>query len=245
MSSTPTQSTNSKSCYEVEEVNFEGVTVTGIQQRFFYDNKKAYVVKKFKVDSCVIELATVETSSAIDGVIEFNQGGVIEFDIEKSTVYQTSNLNPKYVTKYNNSIVPDNAIPDYTACKFWTYKNNTFYKVATDQWHNGGRIAQKASTMTVDIENNIWVDCAPSGGSILRRLFGGKKSSDFAAATIAHNTYWLNGDNEDNSSYDKTESPTPLTTDPNFKDAANGDFTPQGADQVANKTGDPRWFETN
>ena len=33
-----------------------------------------------------------------------------------------------------------------------------------------------------------------------------------------------------------------LQTDPAFVDPANGDFTPTGAEQVAKKTGDPRWF---
>ena len=31
--------------------------------------------------------------------------------------------------------------------------------------------------------------------------------------------------------------------DPAFTDPANGNFTPTGADQVARKTGDPRWWK--
>ncbi|MBQ4029662.1 MAG: DUF5123 domain-containing protein, partial [Prevotella sp.] len=55
-----------------------------------------------------------------------------------------------------------------------------------------------------------------------------------------NNTYWFNGAPEDTGEYDGTG--TALTTDPAFKDAADGDFTPTGEAQVAAKTGDPRWF---
>ena len=44
----------------------------------------------------------------------------------------------------------------------------------------------------------------------------------------------------DTNSYDTSNNA--LQTDPAFVDAANGNFTPTGADQVARKTGDPRWW---
>ena len=58
------------------------------------------------------------------------------------------------------------------------------------------------------------------------------------------NTYWHDGaDNSKNeSSYDNGYI---LTTDPAFVNAAQGDFTPQGAEQIQKQTGDPRWYVTN
>ena len=58
--------------------------------------------------------------------------------------------------------------------------------------------------------------------------------------TDEKNTYWFDGAAFSETGYNGDAG---LQTDPNFKDAANGDFTPQGADQVANKTGDPRWLK--
>ena len=57
-----------------------------------------------------------------------------------------------------------------------------------------------------------------------------------------NNTYWNNGAKTDQGNYDTSD--TQLETDPGFADPENGDFTPTGADQVAKKTGDPRWFIT-
>ena len=54
---------------------------------------------------------------------------------------------------------------------------------------------------------------------------------------VADNTYWYDGADA-GEKYDKEV----LTTDPNFKNAAAGNFTPQGEEQVAKKTGDPRWL---
>ena len=58
------------------------------------------------------------------------------------------------------------------------------------------------------------------------------------------NTYWWGGENVADSQIcdGGDNSGTALTTDPAFADPANGDFTPTGADQVANQTGDPRWY---
>jgi hypothetical protein len=56
---------------------------------------------------------------------------------------------------------------------------------------------------------------------------------------FSQNTYVYNGKIGE-ADYDK--SGTALSTDPNFVDAANANFTPQGADQLQYLTGDPRWL---
>ena len=40
--------------------------------------------------------------------------------------------------------------------------------------------------------------------------------------------------------YDQTG--TIVAGNPGFKDAANGDFTVSGANQIASRNGDPRWL---
>ena len=235
----PLLEANGKGAYVVDNVTIKDVTVKGIQSFVYYDNKKKYVVMDFTIDNSVLELAT---TSAIDAAVNFNAGGAINFTIQNSTVYQTGASNVNYFTKYNNSVVPDNGIEGYTACNFWTYKNNTFYKVASNQWHNGGRIAQKASTMTVDVENNIWVDCAD--GQILRRMFAQKSFSTFVSGSVVNaNTFLKDGSPVDQGNYGNGSD---LTSDPGFADAAGGDFTLAfTSEQWAQKTGDPRWLDAD
>ncbi|MBR7066349.1 MAG: DUF5123 domain-containing protein, partial [Prevotella sp.] len=118
------------------------------------------------------------------------------------------------------------------------YENNTFYNVAkTGQWGNYSGFAGRNTSYWRMIKN-IFVDCG--NGQIARRYLGGR--GDQATATFELNTYWFNGAAEDTGNYDN--SGTALASDPQFKDAENADFTVQGADQIANKTGDPRWLDT-
>ena len=241
MSTTPAVAANGKGSFMVD-ITIKDVTVNDVKSRFFYDNKKKYVAEHFSIDNCVIKLATAAT---VDGAIEFNQGGVMNFTMTNSTVYQTGEANVNYFTRYNNSIVPDNAIEGYETCNFWTYKNNTFHKISGNQWHNGGRIAQKASTMVVDIENNIWVDCC---NDILRRMFGGnKKFSDFKEGSVlANNIFNKDGAVADQGSYGNGSDINGVVA---FTDAANGDFNGNcklaiGAAAPEGKVGDPRWNVT-
>ena len=96
------------------------------------------------------------------------------------------------------------------------------------------------NTSNYDITNNIFVDCG--SGQVPRRITG--RISDAAVNNFAYNTYWFDGAPEtegfSTNSYDK--SGNALQSDPAFVDAANGNFTPTGAEQVARKTGDPRWW---
>jgi hypothetical protein len=55
------------------------------------------------------------------------------------------------------------------------------------------------------------------------------------------NTYWADGAAESGSeSYD--DSGKILTTDPALVNPDAGNLTPQGAEQLSYKTGDPRWL---
>ncbi|MDE6556964.1 MAG: DUF4957 domain-containing protein, partial [Duncaniella sp.] len=84
-----------------------------------------------------------------------------------------------------------------------------------------------------------WVDC---GKDIIRRMAGGRFGGN-APLTFAYNTYFENGENlaESEAGYDK--SGTILTTNPDFADAAAGDFTIGASTQQAEfQTGAPKWL---
>ncbi|MBP5712199.1 MAG: DUF5123 domain-containing protein, partial [Prevotella sp.] len=89
-----------------------------------------------------------------------------------------------------------------------------------------------------DVQKNIWVDC---GTDIIRRMAGGRFNGN-NPMTFAFNTYFNAGEDrsESEASYDNIGNI--LTSDPGIADAANGDFTISGEQQIANQTGDPRWL---
>ena len=76
-----------------------------------------------------------------------------------------------------------------------------------------------------------------------------KLATEFEAGNVSCDVVWLAEPSGliDFKSQDRLlqyNSPFAEGIDPQFKDAENADFTVQGADQIANKTGDPRWLDT-
>lgn len=238
----PKEELNGKSAMYIEYVNINDLQVDSVKSFFFYDSNKKYVFNNFNVYNCKIMLKTAETTEA---AFEFKAGGALAFNIQNSTVYQVGEKNVNYFTKYHNSIVPDNGVEDYEGSNFFTYRNNTFYNVAASgQWHNGGRIAQKCKLMTVNIEKNIWANCA---ANLLRRMFGGsKKITDFTKESVLDKNTFGKYDAEgkwtveDQGSYGNNSD---LTTDPEFADVEKGDFH-LGKKTLQNgfQAGDAEWI---
>ena len=98
----------------------------------------------------------------------------------------------------------------------------------------------RRNTSNYDLPIYIFVHCG--NVQVPRRLTGRINTS--AVNNWGYNTYWYNGAPEtegfSTNTYDLSNNA--LQTDPAFVDAANGNFTPTGAEQVARKTGDPRWW---
>ena len=223
--------------YGISNILLKNVTLTGVKNSIIYDNDKKYCVVDLTIDDCVIGLATEATMN--QAIISFKQGGVKDFAMKNSTVYQTAEAENNYFLRYNNSARLDRyGFDKNTETQSISYLNNTFYNVNKNgQWGNYGGIAGQAYS-EFHVVGNIWVDCG--NGQISRRLLGGRNASSYTTCEFNNNTYWFNGAAETgNTNYD---AGTQLATDPAFKDAANADFTPTGADQVSKKTGDPRWF---
>ena len=103
------------------------------------------------------------------------------------------------------------------------------------QWGNYNGYAGR-NTSDWNMKDNIFVDCG--SGQITRRYLGGRQNQ--ATAIFANNTYWWEGASENPSGYDNTG--THIQEDPLFANPANGDFTVGGAEQIAKRTGDPRWL---
>lgn len=238
MSKTPDENKkNSNNYYQIEEsLVFQNLNVIGLKSRFIYDGGIQYSMKTVLIDNCLIELNT-ETENRF---IAFNTGGIKDFIMTNSTVYQTNpTTNITYFIQYNNG-ANRKRLGYETENTSVTFKHNTFYKVGTSNWANYTGLQNNTDYV---IENNIWVDCGGSG-EIARRVLGNGRLNADCTASWARNTYWTNGAVKDQSQYDtSTDENAPLTTDPAYTDPENGNFTPTGAQQVQYKTGDLRWFE--
>ena len=238
MSATPSAekiTANNQDTYCVSNVSINNVTINDVKGSLFYDNNIKYRVDDFTIDNVVVKLN--ESAVNWESVIAFQAGGSKAFTIKNSTVYGTGTNVSKYFFRYaSNGRLDRLGYDKNTEIQSWTYTNNTFYNLlkSDGQWGNG---QNGQSYMAYYVENNIWYNCGDANQSILSRLGFGRIATEHKS--FVKNTFF-NGD-KDNSAKETLETDA-LTTDPNFKDAANGDFTIGASTaQAKEKTGDPRW----
>ena len=225
----PTNSTdNPPSPYYVikELIKIDGVTATGLTKNFFADNAKNYIYDTFTINNSIIQYKT-------QGNVVLNMAAsmAVHFNITNSTFYAKtagsgnfialSGKRPWQITGYENET--GKLVCDH----------NTFYNIAkSKQFLNTNTL--KGQKYLYEMNSNIFVD------SSNKKIYGNMTNNKKQVTTDEKNTYWFDGAAFSETNYNGDAG---LQSDPNFKDAANGDFTPQGADQVANKTGDPRWLK--
>jgi archaellum component FlaF (FlaF/FlaG flagellin family) len=244
---TPVVAANTKGFYEVDNFAIKNVNVKNIKSYVYDDNKNAFAFAEFAVENCVFEFAN--TKQDIDAPFRFQAGGPVKFILKNNTMYQKGTKNNRYFVKISSGNFPDKAFEAFAGPYVWDIEGNTFYQTiahgdgAKMAFINGGRVGNNFAKTSITIKKNIFIDCAGSE-SFLKDLFGGKSTDSdrakFVKIDTDLNTYRTDGTAIDVSKYDKGMI---LTTDPSFKDAANGDFT-LGATtaQARMKTGDPRWL---
>jgi hypothetical protein len=209
--------------------------VKGLKQRLFWDNNQMYAIGTLLIKDCVIEQ---NTTSSIQ-LIRSQKAVIKDLSLVNSTFYNKQ-INGGYFIQLQGAqitkVLPNeetwaNANLLITNCTFWQVVKN-------DQMGNyGNNFAQKGNTIT--ILNSIFVDCGNK--AVVRRLGGGNAN---ATLTCGFNTYWFNGTftATELTTTPKDASGTHIETDPQLKDPANGDFTVGGSEQIAKRTGDPRWL---
>lgn len=215
----------------IESCDFTG----GVKQYFIYDGGQAYYLSSLTISDCRIELNATSSSYY---VFRFNSGFIMTFTMENCTMWELG-VSRDYFLRYSSGR-PTNINSSYRSTV--AYTNNTFYNVCySGQWGNYSGLGAR-DYCTWIATDNIWVDCG--GGAVMRRLLGGQNSNmSNATVTINHNTYWYDGElasgEVGDSGYDRSN--THLTTDPDFVNPPY-DFTPQGAQQLQYRTGDPYWL---
>lgn len=218
--------------YFINDIQLINCNIKDVPQ-IIYDNKVKYCAANVLIDNCVISLNNKAADKKT--AIYFAEGFANNLTIKNTTV-SSKGTDQDYFLRYNNSGRCDRAGFESNSIN---YESCTFYNVAkAGQWGNYNGFAGRATSLW-KMTNNIFVDCG--NGQVARRYVGSR--GDQATATFDNNTYWFEGAAEDTGNYDT--SSTIITTDPALKDPANGDFTPTGEAQLAAKTGDPRWLETD
>ena len=237
---------NGKDYYGIGKVAFNNVKVTGLKNSIFYDNNKKYCVVDFTIDNSVFQLATEAVNN--EALISFQQGGIKDLTVNKSTIYGNNTV-AKYFVRYNNSARLDRYGFDVsetsTEYMTMTYTDNTFYGVlkSDGQWGNYNAV-QGYARAKFDVQNNIWYNC---GKDIIRRMAGGRFNGS-NPMTFANNAYFNEDKNisASEASYDKSE--TIYQGELAFEDAAAGKFNvtltlAEGA-TAPETIGDPRWTVT-
>lgn len=230
--------TTISSYYRVDSIHVANVSVKNLKNSIIWDNNIQKCVVDLTIDNSVLQLATEAVKN--EALVSFQKGGVKDFTIKNSTVYGVDSV-AKYFIRYNNGARLDRyGFDKTTETQSMNYLDNTFYGVLSlsgAQWGNYNGISGQAYSK-FDVENNIWYNC---GKDIVRRMAGGRFGSG-VDTTFVNNTYFNDSVDISASEASYDASGTILTSDPEFKDAAAGDFTiGETTLQALYQTGDPRW----
>ena len=204
---------------EVESLTVTNSEVKNYTKGFFYINK-AVLVNTITIDGNIISNIECDGGDLFD----CRKGGYNKFDLKNNTIYNSA--------KGRDFVRMDDASKSITATPVITIDHNTIVGACNDA---AKRILYvRFAGNTINFTNNI---VASSAGN-----FSNQKNT--AEPTFSNNIYFeadgfvTAGANANALFVDAAGT----IADPQFKDAANGDFT-IGNDNVKDKkAGDPRWY---
>ena len=239
----PASILSSKSFYIIKEGSLyvTNCEFEGVNNKFMYDNNVKYCVENFLMDNSVVHFTTNTSSIASQAYFYYKAGFIKTLTIKNSSLYNTGSSSTKYFIQYANNTRADAAGYESTETQGVNLLNNTFYNlgISGGQFCNYSGFAGRSSTR-IDVEANIFVKCCV-GDCIAKRILGGRYISSYKTGIIfSLNTYWA--DDASETGYSDYDTGKILTTDPALVNPDAGDLTPQGAEQLSYKTGDPRWL---
>ena len=217
--------------YRFEDVKLNNVNITGLKQSLARSGQKS-MIKSFVVDNCIINM------EANKNVFDFNTNPAYAetWTVQNSTLWSKAGNGSYFIQ--NNAKCPD--IDSDHKCVI-TLNNNTFYQIAKGKQFNNGNQFKGKSYVEINLNKNIFVYSGNAGGNSVKGLCFGQASENMIK-TFADNTFWADADESAN--WGKMGA-VALTTDPAFKDAANGDFAIASnsaqAKAEGGQTGDARW----
>ena len=238
MADLPTEGLNNKGAYEIDEVSFNDVTITGLPYQLFYANKQKYLITTLKVDNSVIGI----NGSKNKTIFDFNSGGnCLNLTVNNSTLWANpSNAqNGGFYSSQSGQSVQD--LKD-GAEQVTTISNSTIYNIASGKTTSTRR-KNSQDWIKYVVKNSIIAESGKSG-QFLKGLNAGQPGKD-AEWTVDGNTFIFGGAVIEEQTVGSTAEniQNSLTSDPEFADAANGDFTVgESTEQAELETGDPRWL---
>ena len=223
--------TDGGQCFDfTADGNIESLSITNSEVKnytkgFFYINK-AVLVNTITIEGNII--SNIECAGG--DFLDSRKGGYNSLSFKNNTVFESA--------KERDIFRMDDASKTITATPNIVVDHNTFYNVGSGG-ANYRVFYVRFKKNTITFTNNIMV------GTNYKRGFANNANTD-QAPTLDNNIYF-NTENliEAGSTADATISwfdKAGTVLDPQFKDAAKGDFT-IGNDNVKDKkAGDPRWY---
>lgn len=202
-------------------LTLEGCEIKNTNNNMIYSNAAA-------------DFGTITVNNCI--ISNIGDGGDGVFDIRKGT------LTKVFLTNSTITDVKRTFIRIEVATEF-NIENCTLYNVATVDNANNRGLFSLAKGKTLNVKNclfyGIGLESPQNGNS------GVWGRSDKMKATDPYyaNNYYFNCPNLWSNLYKDDHSSVATECDPQFTDAANGDFTVQSQDLKDNQVGDPRWLK--
>lgn len=201
-------------------LTLEGCEIKNTNNNMIYSNAGG----KFgtiTINECIIS----NIGGSGDGVIDVRNGNLTSVTITKSTI---TNVQRTFIR-----------IEVPTA---FTMKNCTLYKVSTLDHKDNRGLFSLAKGNTLNVENCLFYGIGLATPTNVNSGVWGRSDKMKATATYANN-YYFDCPNLWSNLYKDDYSSVATELDPQFTDAANGDFTVQSQDLKDNQVGDPRWLK--
>jgi len=218
-------------------IALQSCKITGLKYYLFYDSGKKYAIGTFLIKDCIIGRLINNTASA---EIRFGAGMVKDLTITKSTIYsEVADGSNRFIQISAGNVSSVKPSTETWANGSLTITNCTFRQSCktSQSFNSNGAMRQPGDKVT--IMNNIFVDSFNQ--EAIRRF---RSSNSVPTFTGGYNSYWYNGIFPAN---EKTHaqgdnSGTIIESDPQLTYLGNAQFTLAGPDQIAARTGDPRWL---
>lgn len=201
-------------------LTLEGCEIKNTKNNMIYSNAAANF-GTITVNNCIIS----NIGDSGDGVFDIRKGTVASVTLTNSTI-----------TDVKRTFIRIEVATDFTMT------NCTLYNVATVDNANNRGLFSLAKGNTLNVENCLFYGIGLATPTNVNSGVWGRSDKMKADATYANN-YYFNCSNLWSNLYKDDYSSVATECDPQFTDAANGDFTVQSQDLKDNQVGDPRWLK--
>lgn len=218
-------------------IAIQSCKITGLMHYLFYDNGKKYAIGTMLIKDCIIGQ---NTNTFANAQIRFAAGMLKDFTMVNSTIYNEqapSHSSNRFMQISSGNVSSVKPLQETWANASLSITNCTFFRAGktAQSFNSNGAMGRAGDKVTV--QRNIFVDCYENG-RIISRFRRGNTTATFAGG---ENTQFYDGVTF-TGAQDLTADVNYFISDPQLTYLGNGQFTMTGAEQIAARTGDPRWL---